>query len=229
VDPEKTIRYLLPEPPRDHSADTLAAFERIWRQAADTPGCELAYELDVPRWQFLAWLVDNHPIVLHGSPLQDLTVVEPRQANDVRDFSAQAAIYAATDGIWVIFFAILNRPEIPMSIFNSAVRIRPPGQVFSPPFYFFSVSRGAYERGPYCPGMVYILSREGFVQDPMNDFGGIEISVPQWAGHHPARPLARLRVTPQDFPFLEHVRWHEPQILHERMQANPLGFPWVEE
>ena len=46
-------------------------------------------------------------------------------ANDVRAFSNQRAIYATTDGIWVIYFAILNRKLYPeMSLFNSCFQAR---------------------------------------------------------------------------------------------------------
>jgi hypothetical protein len=229
MDGAKILSHLHPEPPRDTSAEILAAYSRLWQQAVEKPGLEMVYDLPAPKWQFLSWLAETQPVVLHGSSRQDIAVVEPKPANDVRDFSAQTAIYAATDGIWAIFFAILNRSEIPMMIFNAAVRIRLPGQPFSPPFYFFSIDQEAFERGPYCPGMVYILPSAGFVQDPMQDYGGIEISVPQWAGHQAAAPLARLRVSPQDFPFLAQVRSHDPETLRARMAAEPNGFPWVDE
>jgi hypothetical protein len=229
MDTTKVLRYLLPEPPRDTSAQTLAGFTRLWGQALASPGIQLDYDLPAPKWQFLSWLAETQPVVLHGSSRKDIPVVEPRQADDVREFSAQAAIYAATDGIWTIFFAILNRGQIPMAIFNSAVRIHPPGQPPTSPYFFFSINREAFERGPFCDGMVYVLPRAGFEQDPMRDFGGIEISVPHWAGKQAALPLARLAVSPVDFPFLAQIRTHDHDELRARIQADPNGFPWVEE
>lgn len=229
MDSAKALSYMHPAPLRDTSPGVLAQFERLWSQALARPGSELAYDLPAAKWEFLAWLVETQPVVFHGTSRLDLAVIEPRAANDVRDFSAQTAIYAAADGIWGIFFAILNRTQMSMGLFNSVVRVRPPGQPFSPPFYFFSIDREALERGPYCDGMVYILPREGFVQDPMQDFGGVEISIPQWAGHKAASPLARLRVSPADFPFLAQVRAHDHAVLIERMARNPNGFPWVDE
>jgi hypothetical protein len=229
MDSTKVLSYLHPEPPRDTSVETLAAFARLWQQAQARPGIELAYDLPVPKWQFLSWLAETQAVVLHGSSLMDLAVVEPKPANDVREFSAQTAIYAATDGIWVIFFAILNRTQMSMALFNSAVRFRMPGQPFSPPYYLFSINREALEMGPYCDGMVYILPRDGFEQDPMQDYNGIEISVPQWAGHQAAAPLARLIVSPADFPFLSQVRAHDHEVLRARIQADPNGFPWLDD
>ncbi len=229
MDGAKVLSYLHPEPPRDLTAETLAGYERLWRQAVDQPGSELAYDLPTPKWQFLAWLVETQPVVLHGSWKKDIAVVEPNPANDVREFSAQNAIYAATDGIWAIFFAILNRGEVPMALFNSAIRVRQPGQPFSPPFYLFSISQEAMKKGPYCEGMIYILARDGFVQDPLQHFGEVEVDILQWAGRHAASPLARLRVSPADFPFLAQVRPHDPAVLHARIAENPNGFPWLDE
>jgi hypothetical protein len=225
----KILRYLLPEPPRDTSPETLSAFARLWEHAQDTPGDEIAYDLFAPKWQFLSWLAETHPIVLHGSSLLDLSVIEPRSANDVREFSAQTAIYASTDGIWTIFFAILNRTKIPMGIVNSSARVRLPDRTFSPPYYFFSIDSPAMEKGPFCDGMIYILSRATFQQDPMRSFGGFEIDVPHWASPMACRPLARLPVSPADFPFLAQVRAHDPQVLWARAQADPDGFPWIDD
>jgi hypothetical protein len=53
--------------------------------------------------------------------------------------------------------------------------------------------------------------------------------IPQWASLEPVRPLARLNVTPADFPFLAKVRGHDHTILRERIMRDPEGFPWVDE
>lgn len=41
------------------------------------------------------------------------------------------------------------------------------------------------------------------------------------------RPLARLRVVPEDFPFLRQVRGHDKKVIDERAAADPNGFPWL--
>jgi hypothetical protein len=43
------------------------------------------------------------------------------------------------------------------------------------------------------------------------------------------KPLAKLRVSPSDFPFLSHIRDHHDEVLAARAAANPMGFPWVDD
>jgi hypothetical protein len=79
-----------------------------------------------PRWQFLCYLADHKPIVLHGSGNPGLSEVEPRQTNDLNEFSNRRAIYAASDGIWPIYFAIRDREQHAMSLTNACYCSWPP-------------------------------------------------------------------------------------------------------
>ena len=56
---------------------------------------------------------------------------------------------------------------------------------------------------------------------------GATIDVAQWASREAVRPLASIAVEPADFPFLERVRSHDPQVISERAARNPDGFPWL--
>ena len=42
-------------------------------------------------------------------------------------------------------------------------------------------------------------------------------------------PLARLPVTPADFPLLDSVLPHDPAHVRERSARDPHGFPWLDE
>ena len=109
--------FLLPRPPFDLSPQRQKAFEDLWQS---TRGGDIVdYRLPYPKWQYLSYLCETKELVLHGSQNQGIGIVEPRQANDKKAFSNQRAIYATTDGIWVIFFAILDRKKYPeMTLFN---------------------------------------------------------------------------------------------------------------
>jgi hypothetical protein len=89
---------------------------------------------DFPKVQYLTYLCDTNELELHGSQVLNIDVVEPHQANDKKTFSNQRAIYATTDGIWVIYFAILDRKKYPeVSLFNSCLRTRlTPDQLSDP-------------------------------------------------------------------------------------------------
>ena len=222
--------YYLERPASPLDAATVAAFEAVWTQITTAPApAELQYELPQPRWQFLCYLADHKPVVLHGSGRADIATFEPRKADDVLEFGNRAAVYAASDGIWPIYFAILDRDRYAMSLTNACIRVVPRTGEASPPCYFFSISRPALQQQPWRNGMVYILPRTTFEpQAPIPAEDG-EVHVLQWASAAPVTPLAKLAVAPGDFPFLEQMRGHDDEIQWQRIQANPNGFPWIDE
>ena len=67
-------------------------------------------------------------------------------------------------------------------------------------FYWFSPSEPMLRRSnAFCVGSVYILPRETFTPGDIPD---------EWMSEKPVLPLARLEVTPRDFPFLAKVGAH---------------------
>ena len=219
-----TTDYFLPRPPEDASPEREVKFEDLFRS---TPlGATVDYHLPYPRWQYLSWLCKTKELVLHGSQNTAIAVVEPRQAADVRAFSNQEAIYATTDGIWVIYFAIVDRKKFTgLSLFNSCVQIRLSADQWSDPYYFFSISQFAKVQKPWCQGMVYILPRQDFEQEGQQQMEGMEISFPHWISRVAAQPVARLGVGPQDFPFLDQIHGHDDEKLEQLFRSDPGGFP----
>jgi hypothetical protein len=222
--------YYLPRPALQLDAATIAAYEALWTKIATArePG-ELAYSLPTPRWQFLCYLADHKPVLLHGSGNPDVRIFEPRKADDILEFGNRAAVYAASDGIWPIYFAILDRGQYPMSLTNACIRLVAPTGESAGPFYYFSISQTALVQRPWRTGMIYILPRATFELQPPFASGGASVHVMQWASPAPVTPLAKLRVTPDDFPFLGHIRGHDDQVQQQRARANPDGFPWIDE
>lgn len=215
----------LPQPPIESTPEKQEAFERLFRS---TPaGGLINYQLPYPKWQYLSWLCETKELVLHGSQNLEIGEVEPQQARDARAFSNQEAIYATTDGIWVIYFAIVDRKGFKgLSLFNSCVQIRTAEDQWSNPYYFFSVSHFARVQKPWCEGMIYILPRQTFKQEAHQQFQGMEIVFPHWISPVAAQPVARLSVGPQDFPFLEQIHGHDDEKLIQLYQSDPNGFPW---
>ena len=219
--------YLLPRPPLEPTREKLSAFEQAWRsRPADG---RLDYRLVHPKWQFLSYLCEAHELVLHGSQNHGIGTVEARQALDARAFSSQRAIYATTDGIWVIFFAILDRLGHPeMSLFNSCLQAGVTADRLSDPLYFFSVTHLALVQQPWCEGTVYVLPRARFRREAPQRAQGHDVVFPHWICTEPVEPVARLRVGPQDFPFLDRVHGHDDHLLQRLAAADPNGFPWPE-
>ncbi len=106
--------YFLQRPPVSEDVETLASFETLYyEQVAAGTGDLITYTLEAPKWQFLCYLTDTKDVLLHGSVQEDIAEFELRQAVDAYVFGNQRAIYAASDGIWPLYFAIVNtkRPK----------------------------------------------------------------------------------------------------------------------
>jgi len=221
------LEYLMPQPPFELSPDQQAECDALF---ASTPaGGWIDYRLATPKWQFLSYLCQSKNLVLHGSQNLTLDEVEPRRALDIRAFSAQEAIYATTDGIWVMYFAIVVRKKYsPLSLFNSCLDIRISPEQTLGPLYFFSITHSALVQNPWSEGTVYILPRETFTQEPPQQMFGAELIFPHWVSFQTARPVAKLLVKPQDFPFLAQVHGHDDEKLTQLAAADPNGFPWPE-
>jgi hypothetical protein len=219
--------HFLPQPPIESTPEKQEAFERLFQS---TPaGGLIDYRLPYPKWQYLTWLCGTKELVLHGSQNLRIGEVKPQQARDARAFSNQEAIYATTDGIWVIYFAIIDRKGFKgLSLFNSCVQVRIAEDQWSTPYYFFSVSHFARVQNPWCEGMIYILPRQTFKQETHQQFQGMEIVFPHWISPVAVQPVARLRVVPQDFPFLDQIHGHDDEKVVQLYQSDPDGFPWPE-
>jgi hypothetical protein len=163
---------------------------------------------------------------LHGTGNPNIPLFEPRQADDLNDFGRQKAVYAAGDGLWAMFFAVVDRERYSLSVTNACVRLAEATGLVSEPYYLFSISQKALPQRPWRTGFVYLLPSETFMVEPAIPFGPYEVRVPHLASLAPVTPLARLEVTPADFPFLSQIRGHEDARLAEYARAMQTGGPW---
>jgi hypothetical protein len=207
-----------------------AAFGQLYREGVLTArGGTVDYVLDAPRWQFLCWLCDTQDVLLHGSGNPGIDVFEPRKSNDIDEFGNRRAVYAASDGLWPLYFAIVDRDRYVRSLVNGCFRVLGADGALSDPYYYFSINADAMPHRPWRPGTIYILPRAGFEQQPRETYRGAEIAIAQWASLDPVEPLARIAVGPDDFPFLAQIRGHDMDEVSRRAERDPQGFPWVDE
>lgn len=218
--------YLLRRPLMTTDAATTADFDALLDRACTSKaGGEISYPLQAPKWQFLCHAADRRGFVLHGSNRADITRFEPRQADDVQEFGNQAAVYGAADGIWPMFFAVLDRENRALGLrLNTCVRVA--GE--PDPFYFFSISRPALDQDPWRPGTVYLLPGAAFEAQPAMLVDGLTVRTGQMLCRDPVTPLGRLAVKPDDFPFLNQVRGHDDASTLTRIRAHPTAFPWLD-
>ena len=209
-------------------AATLESFDRLYRQTlAKGQQASIDYPLDAPRWQFICHIADTQDVLLHGSGNPAIATFEPRQPEDTTVFGNQKAVYGASDGLWPMYFAMLDRDNHPMSMINGCVRLDENGSPGAP-HYFFSISQHALEAKAFRRGTVYFLPRQGFVQQPASTFLGRMVYPAQWVSHQPVRPLAKINVTASDFPLLWALRGHDDERTFAKARANPDGFPWLD-
>ena len=229
--PSGTLRSMieehwLPRPSLVLAPSTVAMFEAAYDQVLLADGG--AVDPPAPTWAFLCWLTDKKRLLLHGTADSGIRCFEPRTPRDYSAdaFSKQTAVFAAGDGIWALFYAIVERQPA-MRFLNGALQFVDPAGELSDMHYFFSVTRELLPAQPWRDGSVYILPREGFTQQAPYELAGRKVHEPQWAAPSAVKPLARLRVTPRDFPLLDSVRGHDPFEVDLRAAADPDGFPWL--
>ena len=215
--------YWLQRPTIAFDDGTRQQFDDLYHQILEQPQEPIAYKLSAPKWQFLCYLAEQYQLALHGSGNAAITRFEPRQANDISDFGNQKAIYAAADGIWAMFFAVVDRDHYPMSVNNACVRVF--DNETPTPYYFFSVSKNLLPQQPWREGTVYILPAQTFIAQPPMYLENVEIRTAQLASFVEVEPLARLVVTPEDFPFLQQIRGHDDERLEEYARAMQTGAP----
>jgi len=223
------LDYWLQRPIMEIDSQTRTNFDQLLaRIKAEAANTRIDYTFPVPKWQFLCYLADQYGVILHGTGDTHIQVFEPRPSNDLNEFGAQTAVYAARDGLWAMFFAILDRGRYSMSTSNACIRLVDEAGQVSEPRYVFSISQSALRQQPWRKGTVYLLPGDTFVNQSSLQFGAYEARFPQMASLEPVKPFAHLEVDPEDFPFLKDIQGINDVRLQEYGQAMQAGAPWPE-
>jgi len=221
--------YWLTRPSVDFDEKIQIAFDELLHTNIDSGECPtIEFTLPWSKWQFLCHVADRHDIALHGSGNPNIAFFEPRQSNDLSEFGNQKAVYAASDGIWAMFFAIVDRDRV-KSVTNACVRLTDELGTLHGPYYVFSISQSALPNQPWRTGTVYLMPRKTFMTQPPMTFGPSQVHIAQLASLEPVQPLAKLTVTPEDFPFLRQIRGHDDARLQEYASALQTGAPWPQD
>jgi len=222
--------YWLPRPGVNRAGELEVALRPIANaHVLSGTGGWVPTPLPCPAWVFLTWLGEEMGLLLHGSGHPAIEAFTPRAPNDSSpdQFSKQRAVFATSDGIFAIFYAVLDRRTKGFSFLDAALRFDDGNGGWSPTHYYFSLSHGA-PASPWRRGSVYILPPEGFRQQAPYRVGARMVLDPHFARQTPVRPLAKLRVNPEDFPFLGRVARHDREVVDARSAQEPAGFPWRE-
>ena len=189
-------------------AETQSAFDRLLDAAlAQGPNSLIDYRLPYPKVDFLNYACDWRGCVAHGTPLPDLAVLEPvRLSHDSSEFGNRKQIFCSPDGAWAMWFAILDKSQIRVTR-NGCVRLgKGPGRI---KFYHFELPAANRDAPPFIDGMMYLARAEDFPDHhPIPILERFCAEFEEWGSAGPVTPLARLPVTPQDFPYLDKVQFY---------------------
>jgi hypothetical protein len=184
----------------------VTAFETAWRKR-DATG-EIRYELPYPKWIFLTYLVERHKVLLRGANSAGMEVFRPVAQTDAFG-RMRRAVFAASDGVWPMFFAIVDRRLYHGSLSNRCrVVYTADGQTRRE--YAFSVNVVALTQRPWTTGTVYVLPRAPFTRVLAGDGSPSE----EWITEVDVSPMARVIVSPGDFPFLDQIEGHGDATWH---------------
>jgi len=166
----------LPDPARRAALDELAERGGM----IDASACPF------PAHELLTHLALERGLLLHGSNDVSLERLDPRPARDFR--TELRAVIATDDGIWPMFYAVIDRRRVP-GVFTACVHVgRPPR--LRRLYLFATAGEPAWTRGA-----VYALPPAGF----RREWGR------EWVSAAPVEPVLRVLVGPEDFPLSEHV------------------------
>lgn len=224
VPPEKSaelpaVERLTIEPPA-LTPEMRAAFDALLEAILKDPtGKKIDYALDYPKHYFVQYVMNKDMFIFHGSNNRSIEVFNPvRTSVELFDRSGSGnlqAVYGTHDGLWAMFFAIVDRGRLKGSIRNGVMYLHnQTGEALA--VYNFSVNQAQLAERPWTEGALYLLPRENFHRQRLTE----ESYSNEWASVTPVRPVARLDVVPEDFPFLDRIGGHDDEVL---MRGAELG------
>lgn len=155
----------------------------------------IEYECKYPKYLFLNYLIEQKNVLVHGSNHRDIEEFSPRRQTLFTGKPVQA-VFAASDGVWSSFFAVINRKDYVGSLRNACYSVRTKKGIKR--YYYFSLNE-AYKESCWVDGMMYILPKHYFNQGGIKD---------EWICETTVMPLAKLAIQKNDFIFINHVKRH---------------------
>lgn len=202
-----TERHLAPNP--GFTLTKRAYFEELLASCQErSDGGWIDYDLPYPKHEFVQYVTAKDILIFHGSNNTEIETFEAvRKSVELRDETGRGnlqAVYGTHDGLWSMFFAVVDRARLKGSIHNGVMVFHNRhGEQLS--VYNFSINQDQLEERPYTQGALYFLPRDTFFRLKMTD----ESYANEWASEQPVRPYGKLLIQPQDFPFLEKIGGHD--------------------
>jgi len=135
--------------------------------------------------------------LFHGSNNPNIECFEPREQTLYNGELAKA-VFASSDPIWPMFFAILDRSKLTGSFRNGCIIGR------RTKYHFYSINEPTMKNKPWTEGMVYILPKDKF---KISTHGTIQFD--EWICSEPVVPIGKIAVTLEDFYYRDRIATHE--------------------
>lgn len=194
--------HFLKEPELSLPSNVVEEYNQIFYESIiHGKGELLSYKSSYPKYMFFHYLIENKDILVHGTNNPNIVSFEPREQTLFNGKKVKA-VFASTDGIWSMFFAVINRKEYIGSLRNICLTTRTNKGIKR--YYYFSLNAD-FKGERWTNGYIYLLSKQPFKQGGIKD---------EWICEDNVKPLAKIAVSPDDFIFYKDVRSHKESDTH---------------
>ncbi|WP_059173123.1 hypothetical protein [Bacillus sp. FJAT-27445] len=184
-------------PVLDFSEEERLDFEKLYEEAV-AGNIEINYSSRFPKHRFIKYIAETKQVILHGSNNREIGEFEARRQT-LYNGQFVNAVFGTKDGIWPLFYAILDKNKVKGGIRNACLKVDG-----GRPHYFFSLNKETLDAGPWTSGMIYFLPGGTFERA-----GSGFVSFDEWVSKTPVKPIAKISVEPGDFYFRDKVSCHK--------------------
>jgi len=198
-----------PAPALEITPEKEAAFSLLLQDILEKgDGGWINYDLPHPKHEFIQYVMVRDVVIFHGSNHDDIETFAPvRKSYELRDETGRGnlkAVYGTHDGLWSMFFAVVDRPNLRGSIRNGVMYFcNQAGERLA--VYNFSINQDQLPEKPWRQGTLYFLPRDTFMRLKMTENSYAN----EWASEQEVKPIAKLSINPEDFPFLDQISGHD--------------------
>jgi hypothetical protein len=202
-----------PAPEYERTPEKCDQFERLFQQhLARSDGSWIDYDLPYPKYEYIQYLSEKDVFIFHGSNNDGIDVFQPvRKSFELRDETGRgnvAGVYGTHDGLWAMFFAVIDRDRLKGSIRNGVMYFQDrAGEQLA--VYNFSINQDQLSDPPVREGAFYLLPKESFERLKLTE----DSYTNEWVSESAVKPFAKLRLQPDDFPFLDQIGGHDDSEL----------------
>lgn len=186
---------LYPSPKILFSDEEIVQFEELALSIHD--GHLINYQLPFQKFRFLLYLSLNGNYVFHGSNNHNIECFEPREQT-LYNGEMTKAVFASSDPIWSMFFAIFNRNKLVGSFRNGCIIGR------RKKYHFYSINESTMKNKPWTDGMVYILPKDKFA----TSLSG-KVHFDEWICKELVVPIGKVNVSLEDFYYRNKIATHK--------------------